>query len=498
VVARAADAVPNTVLYNLRDAAGETQQDVADALNELGRKRGASVTANQVSRWERGITFPSALYRKLLAEHFGVSLQELGFTRPRATPRHHTGIGGEAFAIHTDVLDPLTTPRVTASQAEWREVRRRLNAHRAPLAREAARLYGEQFHIADTGLIAAPAWLPPAPVELADFAIRLDSEVPEPAVTGVEPASAGVRALASEHDRYARYSQAVRDIDHPRLFENRLAWRVTGVDWDRPEAALTFGASTYFEAVDVAEAVAHEMTHRHVNTESGAESSSVLPAAWRGLTFRRYIGDPFDLARRPVVASTDTLTIRADDDCPTFILHNRSAGKVAVAGGMLHIMPAGVFQPSSILPAAQVADFDLWRNIAREYSEEFLGTAEHGGDGRPADFTAKPLASFQEALDAGTIQVYCLGVALDALTLFGEILTVAVYDGPTYDQLFADMVDSNDEGAVVKTGRAEPTPALPFTRHVLDELVKGGRLAPAAAGCLELAWRHRTTILERN
>jgi hypothetical protein len=228
------------------------------------------------------------------------------------------------------------------------------------------------------------------------------------------------------------------------------------------------------------------------------EPGRVLPATWRGLTFRRHIGDPFDLSRRPQVSSTDTLTIRLDADGATFVLHNRSAGNVAVAGGMLHIMPAGVFQPSSVLSAAQTADFDLWRNIAREYSEEFLGNAEHGGDGRPADYAVEPLASLQRARDDGQVRVFCLGFALDALTLFGEMLTVAVYDGPTYDRLFADMVDVNDEGTVVKTGQVKPTPSLPFTRHVLDELTKGGRLAPAAAGCLELAWQHRGTLLGRN
>jgi hypothetical protein len=257
---------------------------------------------------------------------------------------------------------------------------------------------------------------------------------------------------------------------------------------------MHFGTGTYFGMVDMAEALAHEMAKQHVRGEDGG----ILPASWRGLTFRRHIGDPFDLSRRTVVASTDTLTVRVDDDGATFVLHNRSAGNVAVAGGMLHIMPAGVFQPSSILPAAQAADFDLWRNIMREYSEEFLGNAEHGGDGQPADYDSEPLAAFGRAYAAGDVRVYCMGYALDALTLFGEILTVAVYDGPTYDRLFADMVDANDEGTIVKTGRAQPTSALPFTRYVIDELLRGGRLAPAAAGCLQLAWEHRKTIFGRN
>ena len=182
----------------------------------------------------------------------------------------------------------------------------------------------------------------------------------------------------------------------------------------------------------------------------------------------------------------------------TFVLHNRSAGNVAVAGGMLHIMPAGVFQPSSILPTAQTDDFNLWHNMAREFSEEFLGNSEHGGEGQPADYNAEPLRSMCDAYRTEHARVYCLGVALDALTLWGEILTVAVFDGPTYDQIFADMVSRNDEGTVVKTGRANPTSALPFTQQVLNELTASGRLAPAAAGCIELAWQHRRAILGRN
>lgn len=495
MVSRAADAIPNTTLYNLRDGAGETQQDVAEALNNLGRKRGRAmgVTANQVSRWERGITFPSAFSRQLLAEHFKVSLQELGLTRPRAVSRPAPD-ESEVFAIHTNIADTAAAERVYEDQAEWRELRRRLNVFRVPLARQAARLYGEEFQVGNTGLIASPGWLLDIPIELGRFGIALDRDAPEPVVNGTEDASAALRPLATEQRRYQRYSQAIRDIDHPRLFENRLAWRLTSVNWDQREAALRFGTATYFDVVDVAEALAHEMASRHVT----GNSDQVLPAAWRGLTFRRYIGDPFDCSHRPLISSTDTLTIRRDEDGATFVLHNRSAGNVAVAGGMLHVMPAGVFQPSSILPAAQTADFDLWRNIAREYSEEFLGTPEHGGDGRPADYDIEPLGSLQRARNAGQIRVYCLGIALDALTLFGEILTVAVFDGPVYDRIFADMVDVNDEGTIVKTGMANPTPLLPFTRHVLDELTESGRLAPAAAGCLELAWEHRRTILGRS
>jgi transcriptional regulator with XRE-family HTH domain len=82
------DPVPNVVLCNLRDRLAQSQEDVADALNALGAARGeaTAVAGNHISRWERGIVFPSPLYRQLLAEHFQVSVTDLGLTRPKTAP----------------------------------------------------------------------------------------------------------------------------------------------------------------------------------------------------------------------------------------------------------------------------------------------------------------------------------------------------------------------------------------------------------------------------
>jgi transcriptional regulator with XRE-family HTH domain len=79
--------VPNIVLFNLRHRLAQSQEDVADALNALAAARGqtTAVAGNHISRWERGIVFPSPLYRQLLAEHFQVSAVDLGLVRQRAT-----------------------------------------------------------------------------------------------------------------------------------------------------------------------------------------------------------------------------------------------------------------------------------------------------------------------------------------------------------------------------------------------------------------------------
>lgn len=205
--------------------------------------------------------------------------------------------------------------------------------------------------------------------------------------------------------------------------------------------------------------------------------------------FAGAFGDPFDTSRRPIISAVSTLTIRNGSDGPTFLLHRRDARSVAVAGGMLQVIPSGVFQPSSVMPDAQAADFDLWRNIMREYSEELLGNPEHDGDGHPVRYDTEPFTSLEAARADGRLRVYCLGIALDALTLFGEILTVAVFDPDFFDDAAGDFVDINDEGTVVE-GLA------PFTQRAVDSLVNERRIAPAGAGCLRLAQLHAADLLK--
>jgi hypothetical protein len=53
-------------------------------------------------------------------------------------------------------------------------------------------------------------------------------------------------------------------------------------------------------------------------------------------------------------------------------------------------MPVGVFQPSSAGEWNRLNDFDLWRSMAREYSEEFLGAPELHGSTAPIDYEDWP------------------------------------------------------------------------------------------------------------
>ncbi|HLG62436.1 MAG TPA: tetratricopeptide repeat protein [Ktedonosporobacter sp.] len=67
---RSADARPNRYLKRERECRCWSQLEIADAIG---------TTAFNVSRWERGITLPSAYFRRQLCQLFEKSAQELGF-----------------------------------------------------------------------------------------------------------------------------------------------------------------------------------------------------------------------------------------------------------------------------------------------------------------------------------------------------------------------------------------------------------------------------------
>lgn len=459
---------PTADLRALREARGLSQQNVADALR---------VDVNTVSRWECGRSRPQPTQRRGLAELYQVSIATLSPTpaqRPAADPL--------AF-LQEPAIGPVD-PRIHRSQQEWVATRRALNSNRHALTQLALGTYSPEARLGVTGVVAGPGWIPDRPIPLDRVELHLDHAAPVPELDGTEPESAHVRPLQAMTRPFGRYTQAVKNLDHPRLFENRAAWRITDLVIDGGKARMTFGDTWYFAAVDVNEVLAHELAL--ATLDANGRLAGGAPSL-RSLPYRRLVGSPFALDRRPVMPAVSTLTIRGGDR-PSFILHRRDSKAVAMAGGLLQVIPSGIFQASSVDPGAVEADFSLWRNIQREYAEELLGYDEHDGDGRAVNYAAEPFGSMDAALAAGHLRVHFLGVALDALTLVGEILTVAVIDPDIFDVMAADFVEVNEEGTIVGE-------RLAFDEYTVETVLASGRMAPAGAACLQLAWQHHATLI---
>ncbi|MGA5817992.1 hypothetical protein ACPC54_09050 [Kitasatospora sp. NPDC094028] len=388
--------------------------------------------------------------------------------------------------------EPAITPE--ASQAAWRQVRDYLNRSRFELTQTA--MAGRPPHAFAPGgrVLARKHWIPETPVPLEQVRLRWQEQTPLAPIDGSGAELDVTRARRDDGTPYTFYSDAVRDLAKPRLFENRGCYRLLEVAEDATEPTLTFGRGHYFDVINVCEAAAHEYA-------AAALAAPGQPVTDPGATpFRAAIGDPTDLDRRPVMAAVSTLAIRYDRQTGSaeFVLHWRDPAKVASGGGLFQVMPVGMFQASHDASWNEANDFDLWRAIARELSEELLGSSEdYGSDTVPIDYEAWPFnQALSAARSAGTLRVYWLGLGMDPLTLVTDMLTVAVFDAELFDATFARIVSTNDEGHRVQfedgTGQAV---GIPFTAEQVERLTCREPMQPAGAALLQLAWQHREVIL---
>ena len=365
-----------------------------------------------------------------------------------------------------------TAGRLTAGQRDWLRVRAYLQQHRHQLSLDAAAGYPADRRIAGTALLTSPGWLPAAPVALADIALEFAAAAGPPA-TAVRAADA-TPVLPGRPDgtRYLRYSDALRDLAAPAVFENRPTYRVTDAELTCGTPRLAFTRGCYFDGIDTGEAAAHEYAAMRLDGR---------PAG-----LRARIGDPCVLRRRPANLAIAALTLRLDRarGRAWFLLHWRDPAKVGHAGGLYQVIPVGVFQPSGETAADERADFSLWRSMIREYAEELCGRSEDYGT---LDYEAWPFARrMTEALDGGQIRVWCLGLGVDPLTYATDLLTVAVIDSDVFDELFHLTPRGNEEGIVLA--------AREWAAHVIDRSVTREPMQAAGAGVLRLAWAHREAL----
>ena len=383
---------------------------------------------------------------------------------------------------------------VAESRARWRAERRWLNQHRNELARLAAQLYPDDWRVPGTPLLAHPSWTVAEPIALRSIGLELDESPHAVTVDGSEPAAAPVRPLRASNAPFDRYTAAIKHLDPPRLFESRPSYRILSADLG--DRRLRFGMAAYFDKLDVSEALGHETAIACMRHRSGMPTADQLGGR---LPFRELIGDPFIADRRAIIPAITTLTIRLrrHPSPPAFLLHWRDPARVATAGGTYDVIPAGEFQPSSVALWDRHSDFDLWRNIVREYAEELLGAPEHDGTrSAPIDYDAWPLyRELDRAFADGTLSAHVLGLGLDALTLAATILTVVVIDDDVFEQTFGDVVHYNDEGEIVAIGGNRSAEGVPFNRDAVERLLTSEPMASPGAACLALAWRHRSQLL---
>jgi hypothetical protein len=268
----------------------------------------------------------------------------------------------------------------------------------------------------------------------------------------------------------ARYTYSKALTARSAKLFNGIVYRPLHIQTTRRGLRISFTQGNYFDYLDSGEVLAYELGDRLLRHKR-------RPAAG---TRRRSIADPFDLTSRPTSLGINTLTVRLDPSGHhSFYMHKRSGSIVVNEFGLVHVIPAGEFTPSNVSLEAVIDDFSIWRNIMREYAEEFLGIEEsYGRAGKPLDYESD--SPYRELSDA-----------IDPLYFKPELLTICIFQAEVFDAIFASITSDNEEGVLLVGPNRR---GIPFTASNIKLYADNKETAMAGAMCLKLAWRHRRKL----
>jgi hypothetical protein len=283
---------------------------------------------------------------------------------------------------------------------------------------------------------------------------------------------------------HATYSRVLVTRPGKEQMFNGVVYRPVSVEVTEKGLQLILSKGWYFDYLDSSEVLAFELGARALaNKRSPAHGPR-----------RRSVTDPFDLMSRATSLGVNTLTIRkSPNGHHGFFMHKRSGSYVVNESDLIHVVPAGEFTPSDISYEAIQADLSIWRNIMREYAEEFLDKEEsYGRGGKPFDYENDfPYSELSAARRHGDLNVSTFGVAVDALCLKPELLTICIFKAKVFDEIFLNRASVNGEGVLLVGPNGH---GIPFTNSNIELYADNKETASAGAACLKLAWRYRREL----
>ncbi len=309
--------------------------------------------------------------------------------------------------------------RIERSIIQFKEARKLIKKNRAALRKPALRSSRAKFvHLNisdDAPLLTKESWLPPKPIPLEK--IDLDVEQDPDVKISLSTQRLPIHACG----QYKEYSNAIEDLDRPTVFDDRPQYRLLQIDDKR----LVFSNKmySYFDKINYGAYLMYELAHQ----------SRKWPWIQRRSNRDRLLRELQEPADYVVVSGVNTLTIIHDGANLRIVMHLRGQRKTACAMGTFHVIPAGEFQPSSLASVSVDDDFDLWKNIMREYAEEVGLMEEYDGTSTvPFNYNEEPFASMETERDEGNIKPLYLGTGLDTISFQGEILTAIVFKEETF------------------------------------------------------------------
>lgn len=327
----------------------------------------------------------------------------------------------------------------------------------------------------DVPLLAKKTWFPTKPIPLENVKLEIKQD------PGVRISLSTQKLPSYVGGKYKKYSKAIEYLDKPTVFVDRNQYRLLRID----DTRLVFSKQihSYFDKIDYGEYLVYDLSHQNQKRPwiKGHSNRDLL---------LRQLQEPADYV---ILSGISTLTIIHDGEDLRIIMHLRGQQDTAYASGTFHVIPAGEFQPSSLATVSVDEDFNLWKNIMREYAEEISLIKEYDGNETvPFNYNVEPIVSLQDEIAKNNIRPFYLGTGLDPITFQGEILTAVVFKEETFNNIFPNIVTENFEGKIItdrdRWGRQ-------FTQEEYASY-RGANTFAAGEAILNIVWRNRQFFKE--
>ena len=202
------------------------------------------------------------------------------------------------------------------------------------------------------------------------------------------------------------------------------------------QLGLTCAAGTYFQALDTCDALEWELLSQ-ITTLRGSDETTYrqfdrqLSLRW---ALHTKVAHPVRHgAYRSAALAISTLLVYTREGRLHLVLQRRPDSSAAVHSNQWHVIPSGMFQPSTRF---LTEEFSLTHNISREYLEELFDypePTEASQDWRY--FYQDPrLVYLQSLLETHQAELYLTGIAIDLLNLRPEICTLLLIRSPEWYQ----------------------------------------------------------------
>lgn len=321
-------------------------------------------------------------------------------------------------------------------------------------------------------LLTKPQWVPSIPWDISKIILEWDKGAQR-----VRPLWPGL-------------ADKLRNECHVPIRDD-MTYRITRIEATNGFLRILCCNDTYNAYIDTCEALTWELGKAlYITGRSSFTDLSSLEETLQiikpKLSNRNNI-DPFDISSRSMTPGINTLTVIARRELQetSFLMHHRKSN-LAEAMNTLHVVPAGTFQPMCENDVYRSLEFNLRRNILREFGEELLNKEtlilQESRLNPEAPFQKdEDLSHLKSIFESDGVDLMFMGLALDCVTLKPEIMTLLIING--------DLISKKWENLKINW-EAKKLEYVRFDRESLDGWLRKPNLLPAASGCLALALHH--------